>query len=273
VYPRNLTKQKLRNRECVFGISLAEMRSLTLPKIFAGLGYDFLFFDMEHSADGFETICDLVWASRAAGITPIVRVPDPERFYISRVLDAGAQGVIVPRIETVQQVDLVTGFCRYPPDGDRGAALGGRHADFQPLRDPRAAMKQANDEVLIGIQIETLPGLQRVQELASRPGLDMLFVGPQDLSVALGIPNEWEAPALEDAIRRVVAAAESSGLAVGIQGRNAALSARWMAQGVRFVVFGSTLMLLTEGARAGITDLRRAAEAVHEETLRVSAKG
>lgn len=272
VYPRNLTKQKLRSRECAFGISLAEMRSPAIPRIFAGLGYDFLFFDMEHSADGFETICDLVWASRCAGITPIVRVPDPERFFVSRVLDAGAQGVIVPRVETVEQVDRIVGFCRYAPDGDRGAALGGRHTDFQPLGDPRAAMTQANAEVLVGIQIETLDGLQRVQELASRPGVDMLFVGPQDLSIALGVPNEWESPLLDDAIRRVVAAGDANGLSVGIQGRNVGLSARWMAHGVRFVVFGTTLMLLTDAARAGIKDLRRTAAAADERALRVSAK-
>jgi 2-keto-3-deoxy-L-rhamnonate aldolase RhmA len=271
-YPLNLTKRKLLGGEFVFGVSISEMRSIALPRIFAGLGYDFLFFDMEHSADGFETTCDMVWASRAAGITPIVRVPDPERFYISRVLDAGAQGVIVPRVETVEQVDRIVGYCRYPPEGDRGAAFGGRHSDFQPAADPRALMRQANEEVLAGIQIETVPGLERVQALASRPGVDLLFIGPQDLSVALDVPNQYEAPIMDDAIRRIIAEARRNGLPVGVQGRNAQLAGRWMAEGVRFVVFGSTVMLLTQAAKTGIGDLR-AISAKLDRNLSVEAEG
>ena len=273
MYPPNLTKQKLRDGEFVFGISPAEMQSITLPRILAGLGYDFLFFDMEHSASGFETICNQVWTSRSAGITPIVRVPDPERFYVSRVLDAGAQGVIVPRVETVEQVDRIVGYCKYPPAGDRGAALGGRHSDFQPMADPRAAMLEANDQVLVGIQIETLLGLQRVDELAGRPGVDLLFIGPQDLSIALDAPNRWEAPILDDAIQRVVAAGQACGVAVGIQGRTTALSERWMGHGVRFVVYGTTLMLLVDAAKGGIKELRRAGASIQEEAFSVRAKG
>ncbi|HZQ90936.1 MAG TPA: aldolase/citrate lyase family protein [Terriglobales bacterium] len=272
VYPRNVTKQKLKNGEHVFGISIGEMRSITLPKILAGLGFDFLFLDMEHGAEGWETISELVWASRCAGIAPIVRVPDTERFYISRALDIGAQGVIVPRVETGEQVDTIVGYCKYPPEGDRGAALGGRHSEFQPIGDPRTAMQQANDEILVCIQIETLPGLNRVEELASRPGVDVLFVGPQDMSIALGFPNEWKSAALDEAIRKVVSAAERTNRQVGIQGRNVELSTRWMGYGVRFVVFGSTLMLLTEAARAGMQDLRRVAAAGQREALRVGAK-
>lgn len=273
MYPPNKTKQKLRKGDVVLGISLAEMRSMALPRILAGVGYDFLFFDMEHSAEGFETTCDLVWSSRSAGITPIVRVPEVERFYISRVLDAGAQGVIVPRVETIEQVDLIVGFCRYPPDGDRGVALGGRHTDFQPLGDPRAAMAQANEEVLVGIQIETLPGLQHVHELAARPGVDVLFVGPQDLSVALDVPNEWEAPVMDDAIRRVVTAAEKYGVTVGIQGRNVELSSRWMAEGVRFIVVGSTVLLIAQAARAGVNELRALSATLEKEVYRARAEG
>ncbi len=127
-------------------------------------------------------------------------------------------------------------------------------------------MKQANDEVLVSIQIETRLGLQRVQELASRPGVDVLFVGPQDLSVALDVPNQWEAPVMDDAIRRVVDAAERSGVVVGIQGRNAELASRWMAEGVRFVVMGTTLMLLTEAASKGINELRKRSDAIDAET-------
>lgn len=271
MYPQNATKRKLRNGEPVFGMSLTEMSSPAIPRVLAELGYDFVFLDMEHSAEGFDSICNVVWASRCAGLTPLVRVPDTERFYISRVLDAGAQGVIVPRVETVQQVDAIVSYCRYPPHGTRGVALGGRHTDFRPLGDPRAAMEQANNEVLVSIQIETLPGLKRVHELAARAGVDVLFVGPQDLSVALDLPNEWNSAVLTDAIRTVVAAARATGTMVGIQGRTVELSTRWMAEGARLLVLGTTLMLLAEGARNRITELRKATLG-DEEVSRVSAQ-
>jgi len=256
MYPVNKTKEKLLRGEYVFGVALSDIRGITLPSIFANLGFDFLFMDMEHSADSFESMCDMIWTARCAGITPIPRVPDPVRFYISRPLDAGAQGVVVPRIETVEQVDAVVGFCRYPPVGDRGAALGGRHIDYKPTADPKRTLEEANEQVLVGIQIETAKGLERVDDLVARPGVDLVFIGPQDLSVALGMPNAYTAPEMDRAIERIVVAAGRRGIPVGIQGRNVELAGRWMEMGVRFVVFANAVMLLTQAARAGIEALR-----------------
>ena len=124
-------------------------------------------------------------------------------------------------------------------------------------------------------QAEARANLKIFIEAAKNRGeaLDhVLFVGPQDLSVALDVPNQWEAPVMNDAIRRVVDAAERSNVVVGIQGRNPELASRWMAEGVRFVVMGTTLMLLTEAARNGINELRKRSDAIDGETYRVPAK-
>ena len=260
MYPINKTQQKLSRGEFVFGVGLSELRSPGVPRIFANLGFDFLWFDMEHSADGFETTCDQMWSARSAGITPLARVPDPVRFYISRVLDAGAQGVIVPRIETVDQVDSVVSFCRYPPVGTRGVAMGGRHVDFEPLADAKEGMAEANRQVLVGIQIETKLGLDRVDELVARPGIDLVFIGPSDLSVALDVPNVYDAPVMDEAFAKIIGAANANDVPVGVQGRNIELSARWMEQGVRFVVYGNAVMLLTQGGKQGISQLKQVAE-------------
>ena len=131
----NNIKRKLAAGECIFGMSIFEVRSLVVAQVFADLGYDFLFFDMEHSAHGVETVAELIWSCRAADITPVVRVPDAERFYISRALDWGAQGIIVPRVESVEQVEAIVSYGRYKPLGTRGVALGGRHLDYQSPTD------------------------------------------------------------------------------------------------------------------------------------------
>lgn len=272
MYPINKTKQKLRNGEFAFGVSLSDISGITLPHIFASLGFDFLFFDMEHSADGFNTMCDMVWASRCAGITPIPRAPDSVSFYISRPLDAGAQGIVVPRIETVEQVQKVVGYSRYPPLGERGAAFGGRHMNYQPARDLRETMDEANEQVLLAIQIETTAGVERVEELAAQPGIDLIFIGPQDLSVALGVPGEYNSPKMDKVFDRIIAAAARNGLPVGVQGRNIELSARWMEQGIRFVVFGSAMMLLTQAAREGMARLNEVGEKLNSKPLHVAVK-
>ena len=267
MYPINQTKAKLRNGEFVFGVAISDVKGITLPHIFASLGFDFLFFDMEHSADGFEPMCDMVWTSRQAGITPIPRVPDPVRFYISRPLDAGAQGVVVPRVETVEQVDEIVSFCRYPPQGTRGVALGGRHLDYRNLPDHGKVMQEANEEVLVGIQIETTAGLDRVEELSARPGVDLLFIGPQDLSVALGVPSQYGSPKMDRAIEKIVAAGRRNNVPIGIQGRNIELAANWMDLGVRFIVFGNVVLLLKQAAGQGIQQLREHSARIATEVV------
>jgi len=267
VYPLNQTKRKLRKGEFVFGVGVSDVRGITLPHILAGVGFDFLFFDMEHSADGFEPMCNMIWTSRTAGITPIPRVPDPVRFYISRPLDAGAQGVVVPRVETVTQVDDVVSFCRYPPLGTRGVALGGRHVDYQAAEDQQKVMSEANDEVLVGIQIETGPGLDRVEELGARPGIDLIFIGPQDLSVALGVPGQYSSAKMDRAIQQIAAAGIRNGVPIGILARNIELAARWMEMGIRFIVFGNVVLLLKQAAGHGIRQLRELTSKIAKETV------
>ena len=140
--------------------------------------------------------------------------------------------------------------------------MGGRHVDFEPLADAREGMAEANRQVLVGIQIETKLGLDRVDELVARPGIDLVFIGPSDLSVALDVPNVYEAPVMDEAFAKIIRAANSHDVPVGVQGRNIELSQRWMEQGVRFVVYGNAIMLLTQGGKQGISQLKQVAEQI-----------
>ena len=261
-FPVNQTKRKLLKGEYVYGMSIHDIRGISIPHIFAQMGYDSLFFDMEHSPDDFGPMCDMIWSCRRSGITPIVRVADPERFFLSRCLDAGAQGVIVPRVETVEQVDQIASYCRYTPQGTRGIALGGRHLDYQNVSDWEQTMKEANEQVLVGIMIETPAGMEALDALAARPGIDMLFIGPADLSVAVGTPGELTSPEMDRAVKKIISAARRNGLTAGIQGVNVELSTHWMKMGVLYFLYGNIVTMIRLSSQQGITQLKEAAKRI-----------
>ncbi len=258
-FPVNTMKRKLNKGLPAYGMSIHDVRGISIPHIFAQMGYDSLFFDMEHSPDDFGPMCDMVWSCRRSGITPIVRVADPERFFLSRVLDAGAQGVIVPRVETVEQADNIVAYCRYSPDGDRGLALGGRHLDYQDPGDWKECMRQANKEVFVAIMIETPKGMDNLDEIAARPGLDHILIGPADLSYAVGTPGDLLSPQMDAAIKRIVAAARRNNLTVGIQGVNAELSAHWMKMGVLYFLLGNIVTMIRLSSQRAISELKASA--------------
>jgi 2-keto-3-deoxy-L-rhamnonate aldolase RhmA len=246
----NNTKRKLAAGECVFGIAISELKSPVVARVFADLGYDFLFFDMEHSTYSVETVADLVWSCRTANITPIVRVPDAERFYISRALDWGAQGIIVPRVESVEQVASIVSYGRYPSLGTRGVALGGRHLDYQSPADFGETIDSLNREILLGIQIETKVAVDRVDQIVACPGIDLVMVGPADLSVSLGVPYELESPVFEGAMQKIVTTCQEHNVPVGLQSGSLDFPRKWMRRGCRYIMLGNDMLCLSlEAAR------------------------
>src|SRR4029079_15990185 len=180
-------------------------------------------------------------AAASYGVPVVVRVESSERIRIGRVLDQGAAGVMVPRVDTPGEVAAVLSHLRYPPHGDRGVATYNRSCrwglDRLPLTDP-------TQNTLGVIQIETLAALDAVYEIAAQDGVDVLFVGPLDLSFALGVPLQFDSPAFTDALDRVLAAAAAHGKAAGILAANSAVAARYVERGFRFVAIGSDSTML-----------------------------
>jgi 2-keto-3-deoxy-L-rhamnonate aldolase RhmA len=127
----NSLMAKLKRGEPVLGTMMQELRSPAVPMIFANAGFDFIFIDMEHGAHTMETVADLIKVTRLAGITPLVRIPDLQYHFIARCLDAGAQGFMVPRIETREQAEKAVAFSKYPPLGERGCSINKGHNDYK----------------------------------------------------------------------------------------------------------------------------------------------
>jgi 2-dehydro-3-deoxyglucarate aldolase/4-hydroxy-2-oxoheptanedioate aldolase len=228
-----------------FGTFLG-LASPIAAEVAAVAGVDWLLLDLEHGGSGEEQIGAVVTAAGAYGVPTLVRVENSERIRIGRALDAGAAGVMVPRLETAEQVRDAVRHMAYPPAGDRGVATYNRSvawgSEVGVLTAPRAA-------VCI-VQIETLGALNAVQEIASIGGVDVLFVGPLDLSVALGVPRDFSNPIFLAALAHVVQAAQSHDVTAGILAIDAAAARKFEEMGFRFIAIGSDSTLLAAQVRS-----------------------
>jgi 2-keto-3-deoxy-L-rhamnonate aldolase RhmA len=251
----NALRKKLSEGQPAYGTMIQDVRTTSVVQIMANAGYDFLFVDTEHGPFGLETVADLVRTARLAGVTPLVRVPDAGYHLIARILDLGAQGIMVPRVESRAQVEYVVESSLFPPLGKRGCSVNKGHNDFAP-QNPWDFTEQANRENLIVIQIECAPAVEKVEELLSVPGVGAALIGPNDLSLSLGLRNEDMLSALEEPIQHVLDACLALGIPCGIHISNLKWLAEWRLRGMQLLCYASDLLFLRQGATAGITTLR-----------------
>lgn len=209
-------------------------------------GFDWLLADLEHGGGDETALTGQLLAAEAHGVPCLVRVESHERIRCGRVLDLGAAGVMFPRVDSAQDAEAVAGHLRYPPAGDRGVATYNRSAGFGVHAE---RLETANDTVVGVVQIESVGGLEAVEAIAAVPGVDVLFVGPRDLSHAMGIPGQTQDPAFQAALRRVVAAARDAGVAAGILVGDAAAARAHAELGFTFVGIGSDSAFVVAAGR------------------------
>ena len=242
--PSPLDRGRLRARlaagEATLGTFVGAASPVTAEAC-AAAGVDWLVLDLEHGSGGEEQVRDLVPAVGAYGVATVVRVESGARIRIGRVLDLGAAGVMLPRMDTAEEVGEAVRHLRYPPDGDRGVATYNRACRFG--LDP-GALGRASSEVLGVVQTESAPAVEQVEAIAALDGVDVLFVGPQDLSYNLGVPGDLRAPTYLAAVERVRTAAKRHGKACGLLVGDGAAAAARQAEGWRFVAIGSDATLL-----------------------------
>ena len=256
----NQTRKRLAEGGVALGCSLSQLRSAEIPRMFSAAGFDWVFIDSEHGCFTIETIQDLVRSSLLLPITPIVRVADFQYDLVARALDMGAEGIILPRVDSPELLAKAIGWGKFPPQGVRGfgltpPAVGYSTASFSDIT------AHLNRESLIIAQVETQTALDRVEELAAVPGLDALLVGPADLSISLGVPGEWDSPKLGAGIDRVIEACSKHGRWPAIQVRSAALAKRWMGRGMKLIGCGNELTMLWNAAKGLAEELRAARDA------------
>jgi 2-keto-3-deoxy-L-rhamnonate aldolase RhmA len=246
----NLLKRALREGRSVIGTMLIEVRQSSVTQMLANAGFDFVIIDNEHGGFNIETISDLSRFAKKVGLTPIVRIPEWSYAHITQPLDAGAQGLMIPRITEAQQVRDVIHMMKYPPVGKRGSVVARGHTDLRsgPISD---AMRLANEESLLVVQIETRQAAENLEDILSVPGVDVALIGPTDLSVALGIPGKMTDPILIDAIESTMAACKRHNVSPAIHMNDLELASFWAKKGMRMVSFNSEVgFMIQTGSNA-----------------------
>jgi 2-dehydro-3-deoxyglucarate aldolase/4-hydroxy-2-oxoheptanedioate aldolase len=216
-------------------------------------GFDFLVVDMEHVPI---EVSDLTHILRAIGCTPadaVVRLAWNDQVLIKRALDAGAQTIMVPFVQTAEEARQAVSFAKYPPEGVRGVAAVHRGSRFGRAAD---YLKRANDQIAVIVQLETPDAIERLREIAAVPGVDALFVGPGDLSAAMGHIGNIAHPDVQALIEKAAKASHAAGKPVGIVGPNPDMVRRFIDYGYDFAAVASDIAMMTGRASDWLGALR-----------------
>jgi len=185
-------------------------------KIFAACGFDFVIIEMEHTDFNMQTVANLVMLAREAGLVPIVRPPGTIKPHdLSRPLDAGAQGLLLPAIDTADQMREIIRAIKYHPLGARPMNLKGPHTDYYPGK-PGEIISHLNKNTLTVVMIESRKGIENLDSICKVEGVDAIMVGPDDLSQDLGVPGEMTHPKLVEAIDKIFSIAKTNNVAYGL---------------------------------------------------------
>ena len=255
----NQFRQVLTEDRVPIGHMLMEFGTRGIAQILESTGIDFVLVDMEHSGFSISDVATLMALFKGSSIAPFVRVPQIEYHFIAGSLDAGALGVMVPNVKSSAEARAVVDAVKYAPLGQRGVALGTSNTDFRSV-NATEFLAYANQNTTVICQIESQQGLDNLDEIASTPGVDVLWVGHFDLSHSLGIAGQLRHPRLVDGLKAVVEAARQHGLAAGIQPRTLAQAQEWLDLGFNVVSFGSDFVVYQDTLTQGVAQVRKMAE-------------
>ena len=251
----NPVKRTLHEGGVAFGTMVFEFNTPGIARIAAEAGAEFVLYDMEHTGWSIETIRWLLASGGNAETVPLVRVPATEYHLLSRPLDMGAMGLMVPMVESEAQAREIVSYAKYAPLGNRGAAFGIAHDDYGG-GDPAAKMASANREGLILAQIETRGGVEAATAIAAVDGIDLLWVGQFDLTTSLGIPAQFDHPNYLDAIDRVIAACNERGKTAGMMVTSPEEGRAMLERGFRCLAYWGDLWIYGRALSEGLSTLR-----------------
>lgn len=248
---KNAILEKFRRGEPSLGI-ISHLLSAPAIEVLAYTGMDYVLIDLEHSPIGAEHAARLVGVAQGAGLAPLVRVDGIGRSQILKMLDVGAAGLVVPQLETVEQARKLVSYAKFPPLGNRGYCPtrdGGWGSGSCYERGMDGYMAEANISTLLIPQCETAGCLEHIEEIAAVEGVDGIFIGPFDLSIALGIPGQFGDPMLTEGIERVRRACAAAGKLCIMYAGSGEAAKRYFDQGFPSVAAGLDIEVLKLAVR------------------------
>ena len=248
-------KETLKSGGRVFGTMISISRNPKWVPVLDSVGLDYVVIDTEHNYRSRGEMGDFLMMLNTSGVVPIVRIPIPDAHYVTMALDAGAQGVLAPYCETVDQVKEVVAAAKWRPlkgeAVDRVVESGEHISD-----DTRAYLEARNKNSIAIIGIESVAAVENLEKMLQVPGIDGIFVGPNDMSISLGFPDQYDRKEYQEIVKRVIDTSEAHGIATLVHHQTPEVSTYWISQGARFILHGTDRRALTEGFKADFGQLR-----------------
>jgi 2-keto-3-deoxy-L-rhamnonate aldolase RhmA len=240
-------RQRLRQGDVLLGQMVLELFTPGIGHMLAACGLDFVIFDMEHGRCDLSLLAEMVASCRGSDIVPIARVPDLAYAPLSRALDVGARGIMVPRVESREQAEDIVSQLKYAPQGRRGVALGIAHDLYRAGSSDFFA--STNEEIAVILLLETEKAFQNLEEIISVPGVDVAWIGHYDLTVSMGFPAQFEHPRFLAAMDELVSVCNRYGVAPGFLPPSPASAVHWINKGFRAISLGSDIGVFLDGVR------------------------
>ncbi|MCE7996405.1 MAG: 2,4-dihydroxyhept-2-ene-1,7-dioic acid aldolase [Roseivirga sp.] len=237
--------------EAVYGTILS-LPSPEVAEAMALAGFDWLFIDLEHGTMGILE-CQRMIQAVGGHAESLVRVPEFTESAIKKVLDTGAGGIIVPKVNTAKEAEKAVAYSKYPPEGQRGVGATRAHGYGIHFND---YVTRANQELMVVIQIEHIDGVENIEQIVDVPGVDVIFIGPYDLSASMGLMGQLDHPRVLEAIERVEKVCKDKGIHLGYFGMTAESVQPYIEKGYRLITCGTDTGFLIEGAGKTLSGLR-----------------
>jgi 2-keto-3-deoxy-L-rhamnonate aldolase RhmA len=255
---RNPLQETLAAGKLALAIIVKQVATVDIALAAKSCGYDAINVDLEHSVISESAAAQICIAALGAGITPLVRVPAHDAHYANRILDAGALGIVAPHVNSAEEARAVVRACRFAPLGERSVAGSWPHLGYQSYPADQVR-KLFNDRTTVIVMLETPQAVERADEIAAVPGVDILHIGSTDLCDALGIPGRFDDPAIARSFEKVIAACRKHGKHAGAGGLGSApeVMQNVVRMGVRFVTAGNEWAFMLAAAKQRAAMLRK----------------
>ena len=252
-YPNKL-RRKLQAGEIAWGTIIWDLPCAATAEALATAGLDWVWIDTEHRPTGLETITAFLRTAQPLGLPTLVRVPDADYHMITRALDCGASGIIVPRVSNRATVEKVVAASHYPPDGCRGVGLHTMNCSDSALSLAQR-LERLNREIIVVIQIETAEALENMEDIVSAPGIDAVLIGPTDLSVSLGVAGQYEHPRILQTQQQLIELSKKYGFIVGYHVDMPEMALRAAQRGATMVSVACDVYFLAAGCKDTLQQL------------------
>ena len=231
-------KARVQNGGIVYGTMISMGRNPRWGSAFSNFGIDYAIIDTEHSPRGRTDVADFIAAFSFSGVVPIVRIPIPDSHYVTMALDAGAQGILAPYCETVAEAKEVVGAAKWRPLKGELLRKAVDSGEF-PSQATKEYLEARNHNNVCIVGIESVPAIENLENILKVGGIDAIFVGPNDLSITLGIPDQYDHPDYEAALREIISKCQAAGVPTLMHHQTVPLTIKWLQEGARFVLYSS----------------------------------